>query len=85
MQLFYTFKYCSGGLQPPPQTGPDSFVFAHVLGQKASTSGVVPSGSAPPTGNTGFAAALVFETSQEMVKIHTILDMFDVCLPFLVC
>ena len=28
---------------------------------------------------------LVFEMSQEMVKIHVILDMIDVCLPLLVC
>ena len=28
---------------------------------------------------------LVFEMSQEMVKIHVALDMIDVCLPLLVC
>ena len=27
----------------------------------------------------------VFQTSQEMVKIHVILDKTDVCLPLLVC
>ena len=27
---------------------------------------------------------LVFEMSQEMVKIHVILDMIGVCLPFLI-
>ena len=28
---------------------------------------------------------LVFEMSQEIVKIHVILDMMDVCLPLIVC
>ena len=28
---------------------------------------------------------MVFEMSQEMVKIYVILNMIDVCLPLLVC